>query len=426
LSPLPPTVCVVGSGGREHALARLLARSAEVVVTPGNPGMAAELGGHRITVTPAPPEDIAARLTVIGPEAPLVDGLADRLRARGLAVVGPGAQGARLEGSKSFMKALMEEAGVRTARYGTFSELDEATRFLDTVSGSFVVKTDGLAAGKGVLVTASREEAEADIAAKLSGEAFGAAGRRVVVEEGLDGFECSIHALCDGRRAVPLAAARDFKRALDGDRGANTGGMGSYSPPPEVDDALVGRVMDEAVEPTLAALVAHGIEFRGVLYAGVMVTADGPAILEFNVRFGDPESQVVLPRLADDPLGLLLEVAEGSLRGAPCFSEDAALCVVAAAPGYPESPLLGGRISGLAPDGQLAEPIDGVTVVHAGTARDEGGFAVAGGRVLGFTGLAPTLSGARDLAYAGARRVSWPGMHLRSDITAPETTGVPR
>ena len=425
---MPVTVCVVGSGGREHALARLLARSCDVVVTPGNPGMPSELSGHRISVTPAPPEEIEARLTVIGPEAPLVGGMADRLRARGMAVVGPGADGAQLEGSKAFMKDALSEAGVATARYGVFGDLDEARRFLSSLPGPFVVKTDGLAAGKGVLVAETREEAEADVVAKLSGRAFGDAGRRVVIEEGLVGFECSIQALCDGARVVPLAAARDFKRVFDGDQGANTGGMGSYSPPPEVDEALLDRVMDEAVAPIVATLARRGIDYRGVLYAGIMITADGPFVLEYNVRFGDPEAQVVLPRLADDPLGLLMAVAEGRLAAAPRFSPDAAVCVVAAAAGYPESPVTGDLIGGLGPDGQLADPVEGLTVLHAGTIRDDdGAFRVGGGRVLGLTARAPTLAAARERAYEAVARVTWPGMRVRGDIAlSPEPTGVVR
>ncbi len=415
---MPSSVCVVGSGGREHALARALARSADVVVTPGNPGMPGEVDGHRISVTEAPPQEVAARLTVIGPEAPLVDGLADRLRARGLAVVGPGADGALLEGSKAFMKAVLEEAGVPTARYGAFVDADSALRFLATLEPPYVVKTDGLAAGKGVLVTESREEAEADVASKLSGASFGEAGRRVVIEEGLVGFECSIHALCDGKRVVPLAAARDFKRAHDGDLGPNTGGMGGYSPPPEVDDALVGEVMDRAVEPLVAALRRRGVDYRGVLYGGVMVTSAGPMMLEFNARFGDPETQVLLPRLAQDPVELLEQVAQGRLGpDPPRFSREAAVCVVAAAAGYPEAPVAGDEIDGLGDDGQLADPVEGATVVHAGTTRHPGGrFLVAGGRVLGFTGMAPTIAAARERAYAAAGRVHWPGMHYRQDI----------
>jgi phosphoribosylamine---glycine ligase len=422
------TVCVVGSGGREHALARLLARSSDVVVTPGNPGMPAEVSGHRISVTSAPPEEIGARLTVIGPEVPLVDGLADRLRSRGMVVVGPGADGAALEGSKAFMKEALKEAGVATARFGVFDRLDDARRFLATLAGPFVVKTDGLAAGKGVLVAMTREEAEADVEAKLSGRAFGDAGRRVVIEEGLAGFECSIQALCDGRRVVPLAAARDFKRVFDGEQGANTGGMGSCSPPPEVDGALVGRVIDEAIDPIVATLVRRGIDYRGVLYAGIMVTADGPVVLEYNVRLGDPEAQVVLPRLADDPVDLFMAVAEGRLGEPPSFSPTVAVCVVAAAAGYPESPVMGEIIEGLGPDGQLAQPVDGVTVFHAGTTRDpNGAFRVSGGRVLGLSALAPTLAEARRRAYEALTRVSWPGMHVRSDIALlPEKTGALR
>jgi phosphoribosylamine--glycine ligase len=389
------------------------------VVTPGNPGMPAEVSGHSISVTAAPPEEIGARLTVIGPEAPLVDGMADRLRARGMAVVGPGADGAQLEGSKAFMKDLLKEAGVATARYGVFDDLADARRFLAGLPGPFVVKTDGLAAGKGVLVASTRDEAEADVAAKLSGRAFGDAGRRVVIEEGLIGLECSIHALCDGERIVPLAAARDFKRVFDGDRGANTGGMGCCSPPPEVDGALVERVMDEAVAPIVATLRGRGIDYRGVLYAGIMVTYCGPVVLEYNVRFGDPEAQVVLPRLDDDPVDLLMAVAEGRLTGPPRFSADPAVCVVVAAGGYPESPLTGDVIAGLGPDGQLAEPVEGVTVLHAGTSRDHAGFRVDGGRVLGLTAVAPSLATARERAYEAASRVSWPGMHFRRDIALP-------
>ncbi|MDA8341394.1 MAG: phosphoribosylamine--glycine ligase, partial [Actinomycetota bacterium] len=275
----PPVarVCVVGSGGREHALAVVLGRTADVVVTPGNPGMAgATPEGHTVTVTAEPPEGIEADLFVIGPEAPLVDGLADRLRAAGRLVFGPGADGARIEGSKAFMKELLAEAGVPTARFGTFDEAGPAIEFLRSLPGPWVVKTDGLAAGKGVLVTDSLAEAEADVGAKLSGDAFGDAGRRVVVEEGLVGEECSLLVLCDGTRLAALAPARDFKRVGDGDTGPNTGGMGAYSPVAEVDDALADRLVEEAVAPLLPVLAARGIDYRGVLYAGLMLTATGP------------------------------------------------------------------------------------------------------------------------------------------------------
>jgi phosphoribosylamine--glycine ligase len=417
-----PTVCVVGSGGREHALACTLGRAADVVVTPGNPGMPEVTPeGHRVSVTPAPPEEVEADLVVIGPEAPLVDGLADRLRARGRRVVGPGADGARLEGSKAFMKALLDEAGVPTARFGTFGSSEEARRFLRTLPGPWVVKTDGLAAGKGVLVATTLEEAEEDVAAKLGG-AFGEAGRRVVVEEGLAGPECSLMVLCDGRRVVPLAPARDYKRLGNGDTGPNTGGMGALSPVPEVPADLVGELVYGAVEPLVAALRARGIDYRGVLYAGLMLTPDGPRVLEYNVRFGDPEAQVLLPRLLDDPVDVLVAVAEGRLSsvcdGELAFARDASVCVVMAAGGYPASPRTGDPISGLDAAGQLEDPVDGVHVYHAGTRREAPGgrFATAGGRVLGVTALGGSLDDARRAAYEAAARIGWDGARYRTDV----------
>ncbi|MDQ4133507.1 MAG: phosphoribosylamine--glycine ligase, partial [Actinomycetota bacterium] len=301
-------VCVVGSGGREHALRNALATTAgeRVVVTPGNPGIPGSVS--------TPPEEIDADLFVIGPEASLVDGLADRLRSKGRLVFGPGADGARLEGSKAWMKQVLDEAGVPTARHGTFTEVEPATAFLNQLPGPYVVKTDGLAAGKGVLVTESRKEAVADVEAKLSGRAFGDAGRRVVIEEGLSGPELSVLCVCDGRRAVPLEPAQDFKRLGDGDTGPNTGGMGAYSPVPVAGPDLVEHVVDAAVEPTLAAMRKRDIDYRGVLYAGLMLTADGPKVLEYNVRFGDPEAQVVLPRFAGDLVAMLADAAAGRLR----------------------------------------------------------------------------------------------------------------
>ena len=412
------TVCVVGSGGREHALALSLGRTADVIVTPGNPGMAGVTAeGHVVTCVPTPAEEIVADLYVIGPEAPLVDGLADRLRAEGRLVFGPGADGARLEGSKAFMKEMLAEAGVPSARFGVFADPVAAKAYLRALPGPWVVKTDGLAAGKGVLVTASMVEAEADIDAKLSGDAFGDAGRRVVVEEGLSGPECSLLVLCDGHRLVPLAPAQDFKRRDDHDGGPNTGGMGAYSPVPFVDDELVDRLVDEAVAPLVAALVRRGIDYRGVLYAGLMLTPDGPRVLEFNVRFGDPETQVVLPRLQGDLAGLLAEAAAGSLRTVPRFADVAAVCVVMASEGYPESPRTGDAIHGLDAAGRL----EGVTVFHAGTATAEGGppgggLVTAGGRVVGVTALGDSVEQARSRAYRGVAAISWRGAHARSDI----------
>jgi phosphoribosylamine--glycine ligase len=413
-------VCVVGSGGREHALAWVLARTAEVVVSPGNPGTTTREGSGRVSSTPAPPEEVDADLYVIGPEAPLVEGLADRLRSRGAAVFGPGADGARLEGSKSWMKEVLRHAGVPTARSATFTSLGDARRWLESTPGPFVVKTDGLAAGKGVLVTDSLAEAVADVEAKLSGRAFGEAGRRVVLEEALSGPELSVLAVCDGRRAVPLAPAQDFKRVGDADAGPNTGGMGAYSPVPVASAEVVGQVMHEAVEPLVAELRRRGIDYRGVLYAGLMLTPDGPKVVEFNVRFGDPEAQVVLPRLSGDLAEMLLAAAEGRPGEDPHFVADACLTVVMAAEGYPATPRRGDMIAGV----EEAESIEGVTVFHAGTALDdEARLVTAGGRVLDVTALAPTLDQARQRAYAAAERIRWPGAHYRRDI-AREAAGV--
>jgi len=404
---------VIGAGGREHALAAAMARDCDVVVCPGNPGI--EAAGLACTVQA--PEAVSADLFVVGPEGPLVDGLADRLRACGRLVFGPGADGAQLEGSKAWMKDLLVEAGVPTAAHRSFDATEEeaALAYLRQLSGPYVVKTDGLAAGKGVLVTAALDEAIEDVRAKLSGAAFGAAGLRVVIEEGLTGEELSVMAVCDGSRAVPLAAAQDFKRACDGDTGPNTGGMGAYSPLAWAGTSLVDQVMDQAVEPTLVALAKRDIDYRGVLYAGVMQTAAGPRILEFNIRFGDPETQVVLPRWEGDVAAVLAAAAEGDLRVAapPRFRAEAAVCVVVAAEGYPASPRTGDVIEGL--DG--VDELEGVEVFCAGVAQaGDGRLRTAGGRVLGITALGPSVTAARDLAYQAAGLISWPGAQYRRDI----------
>jgi phosphoribosylamine--glycine ligase len=412
-------VCIVGSGGREHALAHVLARTADVVVTPGNPGMAPPI----TVVEDESVEDIAADLFVIGPEAPLVAGLADTLRAQGKAVMGPGADGALLEGSKAFMKEVLRAAGVPTARFAAFDALESgaALDYLETLPGPWVIKTDGLAAGKGVLVAHSLDEARQDVTAKLSGSSFGDAGRTIVIEEGLVGEECSLLVLCDGTHTVPLVPAQDFKRIGDGDAGPNTGGMGAYAPMPHVDGRAVDGIMDTAVRPLVAELRRRGIDYRGVLYAGLMLTADGPKVIEYNVRFGDPEAQVVLPLLADDAAELFLAVANGALDEAPpAFSGDAAVCVVLASQGYPESPHTGDVIEGLDTAGQSVAVVDGVTVFHAGTRRHtpSGPFYTAGGRVVGVTAVAPTLEQARARAYAAAAPIEWEGMQMRHDIAA--------
>ena len=411
-------VCIVGSGAREHALAHALARTADVVVTPGNPGMALP-----IAVTDEAVEEIAADLYVIGPEAPLVAGLADRLRAQGRAVMGPGADGALLEGSKAFMKEVLRAAGVPTAGFASFDALESAAAmdYLETLPGPWVIKTDGLAAGKGVLVARTLDEARRDVAAKLSGAAFGDAGRSIVIEEGLVGEECSLLVLCDGAHAVPLVPAQDFKRIGDGDTGPNTGGLGAYAPMPHVDGQAVDAIMDMAVRPLVEELRRRGIDYRGVLYAGLMLTADGPKVIEYNVRFGDPEAEVVLPLLDADAAELFLAAANGELEGAaPAFSDEAAVCVVLASQGYPERPRTGDVIEGLNDVGQSLAAIEGVTVFHAGTRRHspDGPFYTAGGRVLAVTAVAPTLEQARERAYAATEPIDWEGMQMRHDIAA--------
>ena len=399
-------VCVVGGGGREHALASVLGRSADVVVTPGNPGIPGSV--------PTPAEELDADLFVVGPEVPLVAGLAHRLRRQGKLVFGPGPDGARLEGSKRWMKELLVRAGVPTARHASFTEVEPARAFLlDELGDLFVVKTDGLAAGKGVLVTGDRTEALADLEAKLSGEAFGDAGRSVVIEEGMTGPELSVFAVCDGTSAVALPAARDHKRLGEGDTGPNTGGMGAYAPVPDIDDDLVDRVMEGIVLPTVAQLRAEGVDYRGVLYAGLMLTPEGPKVIEYNIRFGDPEAQVVLPLLESDLVDLLASAAEGRLRPDVRTSSDAAVTVVHAAPGYPGLPRTGDPITGL--EAARAEP--GAEVFCAGVETGpDGGLVTAGGRVLAVTGRGSDLPAARDVAYRAGAHLAWPGLQRRPDI----------
>lgn len=399
-------VVVVGSGGREHALADVLGRTAEsVIVSPGNPGIPGSVD------TPA--TELEADLFVIGPEVPLVEGLADELRSQGKLVFGPGADGAMLEGSKAWMKELFVSAGVPTAAHGAFSEAGPALEFLATMNEPFVIKTDGLAAGKGVLVTNDRSDAEVAVHEYLSGDAFGAAGSTVVIEEGLTGPEVSVFAVCDGTKAVALAPAQDHKRAYDNDEGPNTGGMGAYTPLPWADDDLVGQVMEQAIEPTLAELRRRGIDYRGVLYAGLMLTPSGLKMLEYNVRFGDPETQVVLPRIDSDLVQLLSEAAAGNIESTPTFSDDALVIVVCASEGYPASPRTGDVIHGI----DDARAIEGVSVYAAGVAtNDNGELITAGGRVLNVVGRGATMAEAKARAYEGVAAIQWPGMHARTDI----------
>lgn len=399
-------VVVVGSGGREHCLADVLGRHAtEVVVTPGNPGIPGSV--------PTPATELDADLFVIGPEVPLVDGLADELRAQGKLVFGPGADGAQLEGSKAYMKELLVAAGVPTAAHGSFTEAGPAIEFLNTMSEPFVIKTDGLAAGKGVLVTEDRAEAEAAVHEYLSGSAFGAAGSTVVIEEGLVGPEVSVFAICDGTKAVALAPAQDHKRIFEGDEGPNTGGMGAYTPLPWADADLVDTIMAEAIEPTLAELSRRGIDYRGTLFAGLMLTSSGPKMLEYNVRFGDPETQVILPRIESDLVQLLSEAAAGNIESTPTFSDDAVVTVVCASEGYPASARTGDVIEGL----DAARSIEGVSVYAAGVkTNDDGALITGGGRVLNVVGRGATMADAVERAYAGVNEISWPGMQHRTDI----------
>jgi phosphoribosylamine---glycine ligase len=411
---------VVGSGAREHALAYVLSKSADVVVTPGNDGIAA----HGITCVSTPATELEAELFVVGPEAPLVDGLADALRAQGKLVVGPGVVGAQLEGSKSYMKEFLTVADVPTAQYGAFQDEMAATGFLATMKPPYVIKTDGLAAGKGVLVTNDLEEAKRDIAEKLSGTAFGDAGTTVVIEEGLLGEECSLHVLCDGENVVALAPAQDFKRVGDQDQGANTGGMGAYGPMPAMTAEKIDEVMRDIIAPTLKELKTRGIEFRGVLYAGVMLTSEGPKLLEYNVRFGDPETEVLVPLYGAGLYDLLARTATGQLEGVTVEPTGAAVTVVLASEGYPQSPRTGDVIEGLGPDGQLATANDQIVVFHAGTKHDdEGRFVTNGGRVLAVTGLGDTLEEARARAYEGAGLITFKGSVRRSDIALVATQG---
>ncbi len=413
-------ILLIGSGGREHALAWAIARSPlcrRLLVAPGNPGTAALAENVALDVADhAAVLDLCRReaidLVVVGPEGPLVAGLVDDLAAAGIRAFGPTAAAARLEGSKAFTKELCREAGIPTAAFARFGEADTAKADVRAQGAPIVVKADGLAAGKGVVVAATVAEAEAAIDAMLGG-ALGAAGAELVIEECLVGEEASFFALCDGTRALPLASAQDHKRAHDGDTGPNTGGMGAYSPAPVLTPALERQVMEEIVAPTLAAMRARGTPYRGVLYAGLMITAEGPKLIEYNCRFGDPETQVLMPRLASDLVEALVAACDGTLGDVEIrWRDQVALTVVLAARGYPGAVERGSAIRGVA----AAAALEGVTVFHAGTATRGGDFVAAGGRVLNVTATGVGIAEARARAYAAVERIDWPEGFCRRDI----------
>jgi phosphoribosylamine--glycine ligase len=415
-------ILVVGGGGREHALCWALAASPlcdQLFCAPGNAGIARDadcvpIGAEDIGGLVAFARDQAIEYVVVGPEAPLVAGLADRLAAVGIKAFGPSADAAALEGSKAFTKDICAKYGIPTAAYGRFTDAAAAKAYLHEQSLPIVVKADGLAAGKGVTVAQDLAEAEAAVDAALLDQTFGEAGAELVIEECLQGEEASFFALVDGETALPLASAQDHKQVGDGDTGPNTGGMGAYSPAPVMTEEMERRVLDEIIQPTVLAMREEGRPYKGVLYAGLMITADGPQLLEYNVRFGDPECQVLMARLKSDLLPALVATTDGMLGAFDLrWHDEAALVVVMAAKGYPGSYGKGSEIRGLAD----AEQDEQVVVFHAGTKAGEGSALLAnGGRVLGVTARGATVAEAQARAYAAVDRIDWPEGFCRRDI----------
>ncbi len=412
-------VLVVGSGGREHALVWALCRSPlvqQVYCAPGNPGMK-EARRLPVGVADVPglvraAKEVQADLVVVGPEEPLARGLVDALQAAGIPAFGPTQAAARVESSKAYCKALLQRARVPQPEYRTFDQVEDALRWVRSRAGRCVVKADGLAGGKGALVCREVSEAEEAVRALMVERRFGEAGRRVVVEEYLEGEEVSALAFVDGECVVPMVLAQDHKRLLDGDRGPNTGGMGAVAPLPHVPASVAEAIRRDVLEPTARALCEDGAPFRGVLYAGLMLTREGPRVLEFNARFGDPEAQVLLPLLDSDVAEVLFEACAGRLQEVRLrWRAGAAVCVVAAAEGYPERPVTGRPVWG------LEEPVEPDQLVFcAGVAGEDGRLVTAGGRVLNAVGLGADVRAAREAAYRVFQRVGFEGMHYRGDI----------
>ncbi|MGS4885315.1 phosphoribosylamine--glycine ligase [Roseibium sp. MB-4] len=412
-------VLLIGSGGREHSLAWALAKSPKLTklyAAPGNAGIAAhaelsdlDVSDHATVITFC--RDKQIEFVVVGPEAPLVAGLVDDLEAAGIKAFGPSKAAAQLEGSKAFTKAVCDEANIPTASYGRFDNAAEALDYVRTKGAPIVIKADGLAAGKGVVVAMTLADAEDAVSDCFDGS-FGAAGSEVVIEEFLEGEEASFFVLSDGINALPLATAQDHKRAFDGDEGPNTGGMGAYSPAPVLTDALVAEVMRSIIEPTIATLSKRGTPFKGVLYAGLMITSDGPKLIEYNTRFGDPECQVLMMRLKSDLLDLMIASADGTLDQSQAdWHDDVALTVVMAAKGYPGAYEKGTEIKGL-----NAISANEAEVFHAGTKSDGDKILANGGRVLNVTALGTSVKDAQEAAYKAVSKVDWPYGFCRSDI----------